>query len=202
MPNDIMMKTLYVMGGIIMKKKTRNMIRIIVLLIVFLMLSITLYLNFTKDKSNIEVGAQAPDFSLKSTDGETVKLSDYKGKPVILNFWGTWCEPCKEEMPDFEKTYENADGNFEILALHVKNSPQQVEQFINDLQTEISFPVILDNANGDVTKAYDIGPLPTTMVIDKEGKIEYIQQYMMTKDQLDQIVQSFEDGSKIEKIDS
>ncbi|RPF58049.1 thiol-disulfide oxidoreductase ResA [Abyssicoccus albus] len=185
-----------------MKKKTRNMIRIIVLLIVFLMLAITLYLNFTKDKSNIEVGAQAPDFSLKSTDGETVKLSDYKGKPVILNFWGTWCEPCKEEMPDFEKTYENADGNFEILALHVKNSPQQVEQFINDLQTEISFPVILDNANGDVTKAYDIGPLPTTMVIDKEGKIEYIQQYMMTKDQLDQIVQSFEDGSKIEKIDS
>lgn len=77
--------------------------------------------------TGIKQGQYAPDVQLETIDGETVRLSDYRGQPVILNFWATWCPPCRAEIPDFQKLYDDEDQNVEILAINMTNTEDSVE---------------------------------------------------------------------------
>ena len=119
----------------------------------------------------IDVGKLAPDFELQTPEGEIVKLSDYRGKPVILNFWATWCPPCVEEMPDLEQFYQEND----VIVLGVNLTSREIGmQQIIDFKEEhkITFPIVLDNAN-KVSELYHIVPIPTTYFIDDKGMVRH-----------------------------
>ncbi|WP_316571301.1 redoxin domain-containing protein [Neobacillus sp. YIM B06451] len=116
----------------------------------------------------VKEGAKAPDFELKTLTGETVKLSSLKGKKVMLNFWATWCGPCKAEMPAMEQLYKEADDNVAILGVNI--DPQlDVKGFV--LENGITFPILLDEKD-EVNTTYQIISIPTTFFIDSNGIIQ------------------------------
>lgn len=124
------------------------------------------------DKVGIEKGQIAPDFELKTLEGKTVNLSDFRGERVLVNFWATWCPPCREEMPDMQKLYENKD--LEILAVDLtetENSEEDVTEFVEDF--ELTFPILMDE-NSDVANAYQVRAYPTSYMIDSNGRIQFI----------------------------
>lgn len=109
------------------------------------------------------------DFELKNLNGESEKLSDYRGKLVFLNFWATWCGPCESEMPAMEKVYrELKDEGFVILAVDLSEDRDTVKTFIEE--RNLSFPVLLDT-DGQVGAKYDARSIPTTYMIDRDGNI-------------------------------
>lgn len=126
-----------------------------------------------EEEFGINQGDLAPDFNLTTLDGKTVKLSDYRGKPVMLNFWATWCPPCRSEMPDMEKFHQDTD--IVILAVNLtsqESNLQSVHDFIDELG--LTFTIPLDETN-EVATNYQIQPIPTTFMIDKTGKIHHKQ---------------------------
>ncbi|AQQ64250.1 MULTISPECIES: redoxin domain-containing protein [Bacillus] len=125
-------------------------------------------------RNGIEIGKSAPDFELTKLDGTNVKLSDLKGKKVILNFWATWCGPCQQEMPDMEAFYKEHKENVEILAINYTPSEkgggaEKVSNFAKE--KGITFPILLDK-NIDVTTAYKVITIPTSYFIDTKGVIQ------------------------------
>jgi len=108
-------------------------------------------------------------FSLPLLNGGSASLSSYKGKVLILNFWATWCPPCRAEMPSMETLYRRfKNQGLEILAVDLGEDPATVQQFIR--QNSYTFPVLLDKDN-KVNPLYGIRSIPTTYIIDREGKI-------------------------------
>ncbi|MDL4839671.1 peroxiredoxin family protein [Aquibacillus rhizosphaerae] len=119
----------------------------------------------------LEVGNLAPDFKLQTLNGETVKLSDFRGRRVMLNFWATWCPPCRAEMPDMEKFYQEKDVT--ILAVNLTEteaSMQDVHDFVEEFG--LTFPILLDKKI-EVATTYQIRPIPTSYMIDSNGIIRY-----------------------------
>jgi peroxiredoxin len=109
------------------------------------------------------------NFTLPLLDGENATLSAYKGKVVILNFWATWCQPCRIEMPSMEILYKRFKNNgLEILAVDGGENDATVRQFVQN--SNYTFPVLMDR-NGRVNSVYGIQYIPTSFIIDREGKI-------------------------------
>ncbi|MED4934984.1 thiol-disulfide oxidoreductase ResA [Heyndrickxia coagulans] len=154
-------------------KQKRLIFRASILAVLILAVGYTLYANATKESQGaLAAGDKAPDFILKDLNGKTYRLSDYKGKGVLLNFWGTWCEPCKKEMPYMNELYSSyKPKGVEILAVYVKNTRFLVDEFVK--QYGLTFPVLIDK-NGDVQHAYHIDPLPTTFLIGPDGKVKKV----------------------------
>jgi len=121
---------------------------------------------------NIQVFNQRTEpynFTLQLLTGDKVTLSDYKGKVVILNFWATWCPPCRAEMPSMENLYQYYnDMGMEMLAVNLRESPNAVRQFIQ--RGAYTFPVLLD-PDGRTGGLYGVEAIPTTYIIDRSGKI-------------------------------
>jgi len=112
---------------------------------------------------------EAIDFTLKDLDGKELKLSDLKGKKVFLNFWATWCPPCKAEMPEIEKLYqETKDTDLVIVAVEIGEPLDTVKSFIDS--NKYSFKVLLDS-DQSVASNYNITSIPTSFFIDEEGNI-------------------------------
>ncbi|USK73290.1 thiol-disulfide oxidoreductase ResA [Peribacillus frigoritolerans] len=152
------------------KKKRRLISRTIILLLLGAALVFALYTNFTKDKNeSLRKGSEAPNFVLTDMEGKEHKLSDYKGKGVFLNFWGTYCKPCEYEMPYMENQYKNfKDQGVEILAVNVGESDYAVNNFIT--KHDLTFPVMIDKGR-EVENAYRVDILPVSFLVDKEGKV-------------------------------
>jgi peroxiredoxin len=126
-------------------------------------------------EEGLERGQIAPDFTLETLSGESVTLSELKGKKVILNFWATWCPPCKEEMPHLQEYYEkNADKeNVEIVAVNLTysdGSKETVQQFIDSY--ELTFPTLLMEEEG-LDTTYEVLTIPSTFMIDSKGRIQH-----------------------------
>ncbi len=117
-----------------------------------------------------QVGAPAPDFELETLTGETIRLSDLQGKPVLVNFWATWCAPCVLEMPNFQKYYENHPGQFEVLAINYDESKDDVAEFIRDMG--VTFPVLFDT-DFKVHGVYRFPGYPTSYIIDRLGVVRF-----------------------------
>ncbi len=111
----------------------------------------------------------APEFSLSTPDGRTVGLAQLRGKVVFLNFWATWCPPCRLEMPSMERLHkEFKDQGLALLAVDVGESPKQVARFMAEFR--LSFPTLLDE-DGEVSTRSGVRGLPTTFLIDRSGRI-------------------------------
>ena len=135
----------------------------------------------------IRKGELAPDFELETLDGETVKLSDYKGQRVMLNFWATWCPPCRAEMPDMQKF--QADKDVQVLAvnlLETESNPDNVQEFIDELKLTLTVP--MDEVSA-VSNEYEIMAYPTSFMIDSNGRIQFV---VMGALNYDFMVQQFE----------
>ncbi|MEK4028000.1 redoxin domain-containing protein [Pseudobacillus sp. FSL P4-0506] len=123
--------------------------------------------------SGIGLGDQAPDFTLQTLDGKKVSLSDYRGKKVMLNFWATWCPPCKAEMPHMQSFYkkEAEKSNMEILAVNLTSEDRgkaAVVEFAK--QYDLTFPILLDK-EGTIGPQYQVATIPTTYVLNTDGTI-------------------------------
>ncbi len=111
----------------------------------------------------------APSFALKDINAKEVRLDDLRGKIVFLNFWATWCPPCREEMPSMEKLYRKfKDKDFIMLAINLREDGRAVKTFKEKIG--LSFPIPLDS-NGAVGSNYGIASIPTTYLVDREGNV-------------------------------
>lgn len=120
-------------------------------------------------EEGLEIGNIAPETMLKTLDGEEIYLSDYRGKRVLLNFWATWCPPCRAEMPDMEKFHQDTD--IEIIAVNLietESNQGQVDNFIDEYS--LTFSVMLDEGN-EAANTYQIQPIPTSYLINSDGTI-------------------------------
>lgn len=128
--------------------------------------------NPTGREPAAEKGRAAPDFVLATLDGSTLRLSDLQGRPVIINFWATWCAPCRQEMPEFVRTAsEHQNAGLAILAVNLKESDTEVQRFTSEFG--VTFPVLLDRA-GVVASTYRVTGLPVTYFIDRSGVIREV----------------------------
>ncbi|OZM56287.1 hypothetical protein CIB95_12770 [Lottiidibacillus patelloidae] len=130
--------------------------------------------NSDKLEVGIKIGNKAPDFTIENLEGETVSLSDYQGKKVILNMWATWCPPCRAEMPDMQRFYEKyANQGVEILAVNMtsQDTVSSIEEFKEELG--LTFPILLDIHN-EVGVTYRVLQIPSTWFINNDGVITNI----------------------------
>ena len=121
-----------------------------------------------------QTGFMAPDFTLETMSGTQMSLSDFRGQPVLVNFWASWCPPCRSEMPGMEKVYQELqDQGFVVLAINVahQDTPSDAAYFV---ETQgFSFPILLDK-EGFASQQYQLRSLPTSFIIDKDGIIQHI----------------------------
>lgn len=152
------------------KKKKRSFFRFSILIVLFGAIIFTIYSTFTKEKVEVlQVGDKAPDFELVDLNGEKHRMSDYVGQGVFLNFWGTWCEPCKREFPIIDRQFhEYQKQGVQVLAVNIAESDFAVRNYIES--KGLTFPVVIDKEKS-VMNAYNINPLPTTFLVNPEGEI-------------------------------
>jgi len=135
---------------------------------------------FAKDQ--VKVGAAAPVFQGTTLDGKAINLADYKGKVVLLDFWASWCVPCRLEMPylaTLHQRYQNAA--FEIITVNIDDKEQNARRFIDQVRQRILFPVVKDPQK-KLPPKYQIKGMPTTVLIDKNGVIRYWHTGFKTSD--------------------
>ena len=115
----------------------------------------------------------APGFTLPDMDGEMHSLNDFRGKVVMLNFWATWCPPCRREMPSMQRLYEKyRERGLTVVAVNQFEDPDLVFEFTGRLSLEPTFPILFDRESR-VSEQYGVKGLPTTYLLDKTGKIQF-----------------------------
>ncbi len=115
----------------------------------------------------------ANNFELQNMDEKKVKLSDYRGKVVLLNFWATWCPPCIREMPSMERLHQQVNAeDFKVIAVNQMEDVDQVFAFTGQLEVDPTFEILFDPTS-EVSQDYEVRGLPTTYLIDKNGNIRY-----------------------------
>lgn len=198
----ILLALFWVFRALFRKNKTKEMKRNIVVILALIGLVVYAGYDFYSktdkfeiDKSTIEVGIQkgklAPDFILTNLKGEPVKLSDYRGKKVLINFWATWCPPCQAEMPHMQKFYANYESK-DVVVLGVNLSftekgSDSVQAFVDE--QGLSFPIVLDK-EANVADLYQVSAYPTTYFVDAHGVIQERLQGAISYEQMKAAVKS------------
>ena len=119
-------------------------------------------------------GQPAPDFALKSSSGDNLRLSEHRGDVVMVNFWATWCGPCRQEMPLLDELYSRYQRvGFSLLGVNIDDNSSKAMNMISELG--VSFPVLFDSRK-EVSKLYDVDAMPVTVIIDREGTVRYVHQ--------------------------
>lgn len=119
-----------------------------------------------------EITGPAPNFTLRSMDGGSVSLADLKGQVVMLNFWATWCGPCRQEMPHLEALYQRyGDLGFTLLGVNVEEDSSGAGKFLEE--TPVSFPILFDPDNA-VSELYEVVAMPSTVLVDRAGNMRFI----------------------------
>ncbi|MCH8944050.1 MAG: TlpA family protein disulfide reductase [Proteobacteria bacterium] len=117
-------------------------------------------------------GQVAPDFALKSTTGENLRLSEYRGDVVMINFWATWCGPCRQEMPLLDELYGRYHRvGFNLLGVNIDDDTTRALRMVEEL--DLHFPVVFDTRK-EVSRLYNVEAMPATILVDREGKIRHV----------------------------
>ena len=144
-------------------KQTLNLSRIFLLLCAFAPFAA---------QATSEISGPAPDFTLKSRSGENIKLSELRGQVVMINFWASWCGPCRQEMPILEQIYQHyAPMGFTLLGVNVEEDSAAANKVLKEIA--VSFPVLYDNKN-QVSESYQVRAMPTTVLIDRDGQMRFL----------------------------
>lgn len=138
--------------------------------------------NITEIEAAPIKGALAPDFSLVTVDGKQVSLSQFRGKTVLVNFWATWCAPCRLEMPAIQSEFEQHSPDLVILAVNFSESAEAVRDFQNELG--FTFDPLLDT-DGSIQELYQVRGYPSTYLVDPDGIIQVVHIGLMTEGQLE-----------------
>ncbi|WP_085991993.1 thiol-disulfide oxidoreductase ResA [Oceanobacillus senegalensis] len=170
------------------KKRNRLIYRSAILAILVGAIIFAVVSNSQADNSIYREGDMAPDFQLTQVNNnnelETIRLSDLRGKGVMLNFWGTWCKPCEAEMPYMQSLYpEYKEKGIEIVAVSLDNTELVIHNFID--KYNLTFPVPHDTT-GEVMDLYKVGPIPSTFFINPEGEIEEVVNGALTLERLEE----------------
>jgi cytochrome c biogenesis protein CcmG, thiol:disulfide interchange protein DsbE len=144
-----------------------------VIFVTSLQRSATVPLTGDQSTGSAHVGSRAPEVGLVALDGKQVSLSNFRGKPVWVNFFATWCPPCKDELPEIERRYERAQPRgLVVLGVDQQEKPAQVKPFI--ARFGLRYPVVIDEA-GQGAITYNLIALPTSVFIDRGGVVRFIQ---------------------------
>lgn len=174
------------------KKKHNRNIQIIIGIVVILLVSVLLLSLQNSQQDGIQKAIQGKsvgDFALTDLEGDSINLSDYQGKYVLLNAWATWCPPCRAEMPDLNEFHQaHKDKGFEILAINAGETRDLAAQFADSI--ELGFKVVLDS-DGTVLNGLGITGFPTSILIDPEGKVAMIHIGMISPEDLNSKVLPF-----------
>lgn len=120
------------------------------------------------------VGQPAPDFALKSASGENLRLSEYRGEVVMINFWATWCGPCRQEMPLLDEMYDRYRRiGFQLLGVNIDDDAGKAMEMVEELG--VSFPVLFDSEKS-VSERYEVEAMPVTILVDRGGTVRYVHQ--------------------------
>lgn len=155
-------------------RKNRKKIQVIVLLFAFVLGGYAIIQSvLAKDQGGLlKVGEQVPQFRLANLQGEPVALQDYVGKPVVINFWGTFCEPCIREMPSFERQYEQwRDQGVEILAINLSEDTLTVSNYVKRLGVTYT---ILRDVDRKTERRYGLRSYPTTFFVNRDGTLSSV----------------------------
>ncbi len=119
-----------------------------------------------------EVSGPAPDFTLKSRSGENLKLSEFRGEVVMINFWASWCGPCRKEMPLLDQLYQRYHPmGFTILGVNVEEDSKEALRLLKEIP--VTFPILFDRDNS-VSEAYELVAMPTTVLVDRDGNMRFV----------------------------
>lgn len=133
---------------------------------------ILLFITSVSYASSEKLSVKAPNFTLKSRSGKNIKLSELRGQVVLLNFWASWCGPCRKEMPVLEKIHKKYKRlGFTLLGVNVEENSNAAKNYLKDIK--VSFPILFDNTN-KTSKLYDVSAMPTTILIDRNGNQRFI----------------------------
>jgi peroxiredoxin len=131
----------------------------------------TLLFMLASAASASAVGGAAPDFTLKSDKGNNLRLSEHRGQVVMINFWASWCGPCRQEMPLLDQLQQRySKAGFTVLGVNVEQDTTQAQRLLQDMN--VSFPILFDS-DSVVSKLYDVSAMPVTVMVDKEGNMRY-----------------------------
>jgi peroxiredoxin len=135
-------------------------------------LAVTLLALAAPTQAVVTAQSTAPDFTLKTAEGRNLRLQEQRGQVVMVNFWATWCGPCKQEMPHLNRLYGKYQASgFTLLGVNVDDDPRQAMAVA--ARMGLKFPVLLD-ADKAVIKRYDMGAMPATVLIDRDGRVRYL----------------------------
>lgn len=163
--------------------KNKKWLQAVILTAIVIIGAFTIWSNLNAgDAKGAKKGGKAPEFTLVGLDGTSHKLSDFQGKPVMVNFWATWCPPCEREMPAIQEQYLKRNKDVVILAVNMGESKVSVQAF--QAKYGLSFPILLDKSE-EVRKNYGVMNYPTTFFIKPDGKIYEVMVGEMDKAYLD-----------------
>jgi peroxiredoxin len=165
-------------------KKYRRLLQYVILSAVLVLGGYAVGMSLKEDKSKPpQTGDMAPEFKLPGLDGNAYDLKQYRGKAVVVNFWGSFCPPCVREMPVIEKQYRKwKDQPFEVLAINLSEDRMDVVNFIKPF--DLTYPILLDQKRA-IEKKYGLLSYPTTFFIDKQGRIADIVKGELTESALE-----------------
>lgn len=170
-----------------MNKNQRYWLRLVLLVVMIGLIGFALYRVIDEGQPDQpQVGEYAPDFQLPTLKGEPKSLKQLKGKGVVLNFWGSWCEPCRTEMPALNEIYRRYQAQgIEVIGINIAETDVTAMQFVK--QYQLDFPIWMDR-DREVVELYQIGPIPSTYLIAPDGKIAYIKEGPLALSELERLV--------------
>lgn len=179
-------------------KNIRELIIYLIVFIAIIVLAVAGY-NYLVSKSSITPDGEslqqntekpAPDFTVTDKDGNKVSLSDFGGKPVVINFWATWCGPCRSEMPAFEELYAKYGDEVSFVMINVDGTGTQMSDIAPFLQDAgYTFPVYIDS-DFSASRSYNAHSIPLSVFVDKNGNITATHVGAMSKETIENYIQS------------